>query len=123
MMHITKETTMKRVLAIMIAALVITGCASVTKTEGVKVDREKVLELKPGVTSRQMVLDTFGSPTEVSFENNEERMSYVFKEKKTPAYLGGMVENDVMSREKKTVLEIVLRNDVVYTYRYKISEN
>lgn len=114
---------MKRVLAIMIAALVISGCTSVTKTEGMKVDREKVLELKPGVTSRQMVLDTFGSPTEVSFENNEERMSYVFKEKKTPAYLGGMVENDVMSREKKTVLEIVLRNDVVYTYRYKSSEN
>jgi len=114
---------MKRVVIALIAGLMITGCASVTRTEGVKVDREKVLELKPGVTTRQAVLQTFGAPTEVSFENNEERLSYVFKEKKTPAYLGGIVENDVMSKEKKTVLEIVLRNDVVYTYRYKSSEN
>ncbi len=114
---------MKRFLTIMIAALAITGCAAVTRTEGVKVDREKVLELKPGVTTRQAVLQTFGSPTEVVYENNEERLSYVYKEKKTPAYLGGMVENDVMTKEKKTVLEIVLKDDVVQTYRYKSSEN
>lgn len=114
---------MKRILIAAIAGLMLAGCAAVTKTEGMKVDREKVLELKPGVTTRQAVLQTFGSPTEVVYENNEERLSYVYKEKKTPAYLGGMVENDAMTREKKTVLEIVLKDDVVYTYRYKSSEN
>lgn len=114
---------MKRVTIALMAGLLLIGCASVTKTEGVKVDREKVLELKAGVTTRQSVLQAFGAPTEVSFENNEERMSYVFKEKKTPAYLGGIVENDVISREKKTVLELVFKNDVVYSYRYKSSEN
>ncbi|CAG1065856.1 hypothetical protein BAC1_01448 [uncultured bacterium] len=114
---------MKRILIAAITGLMLAGCASVTKTEGVKVDKEKVLELKPGVTTRQAVLAAFGTPSEVSFENNEERMSYVFMEKKTPSYLGGVVENDVISREKKTVLELVLKNDVVYSYRYKSSEN
>jgi outer membrane protein assembly factor BamE (lipoprotein component of BamABCDE complex) len=114
---------MKRILIAVVAGLMLAGCASVTKTEGVKVDREKVLELKPGVTTRQAVLEAFGAPSEVINENNEERLSYVFKEKKTPSYLGGMVENEVISREKKTVLEVVLRNDVVYSYRYKSSEN
>lgn len=114
---------MKRILIAMITGLMLAGCASVTKTEGIKVDREKVLELKPGVTSRQAVLQAFGAPSEVSFENNEERMSYIFREKKTPAYFGGIVENDVISREKKTVLELVFKNDVVHSYRYKSSEN
>lgn len=114
---------MKRVAIALITGLLLVGCTAVTKTEGIKVDREKVLELKPGVTTRQSVLQVFGAPSEVSFENNEERMSYVFKEKKTPAYFGGIVENDVISREKKTVLEVVLRNDIVHSYRYKSSEN
>lgn len=114
---------MKRILIAMITGLMLAGCASVTKTEGVKVDREKVLELKPGVTTRQSVIEAFGAPSEVSFENNEERMSYIFKEKKTPAYFGGIVENDVISREKKTVLELVFRNDVVHSYKYKSTEN
>lgn len=114
---------MKRAAMALMIGLLLAGCASVTKSEGVKVDREKVLELKPGVTTRQNVLQSFGAPSEVSFENGEERMSYIFKEKKTPAYLGGVVENDVTSREKKTVLELVFRNDIVYSYRYKTSEN
>lgn len=114
---------MKRIAAAILAGLLLAGCASVTKTEGVKVDREKVLDLKPGVTTRQAVLQAFGAPSEVSFENGEERMSYIFREKKTPAYLGGVVENDVIAREKKTVLELVFRNDTVYSYRYKSSEN
>ncbi len=118
-----RRMKMKRILIAAITGLMLAGCASVTKTEGVKVDKEKVLELKPGVTTRQAVLAAFGTPSEVSFENNEERMSYVFMEKKTPSYLGGVVENDVISREKKTVLELVLKNDVVYSYRYKSSEN
>lgn len=114
---------MRKLVVAIIASLMLAGCASVTKTEGINVDREKVLDLKPGQTTRQAVLQAFGAPTEVSFENGEERMSYVFKEKKTPAYFGGIVENDVISREKKTVLELVFRNDVVYSYRYKSSEN
>lgn len=114
---------MKRFFIAVIAGLMLAGCASVTETEGVKVEREKVLELKPGETTRQAVLDAFGSPTEVSRENDEERMSYVFREKKTPSYLGGVVENDVRSREQKTVLEVVFRNGVVHSYRYKSSEN
>lgn len=113
---------MKRAAIAFLAGLMLVGCAAVTRTEGIKVDREKVLELKPGVTTRQSVLQSFGAPSEVSFENGEERMSYVFKEKKTPALLGGVVENEVISKEKKTVLELVFRNDVVYSYRYKSSE-
>jgi len=114
---------MNRIIALIPAILLIAGCMSVTKTEGTKIDRSKVLDLKPGATTRQAVIAAFGSPTEISYENNEERMVYRFKEKKVPAYFGGLVENEAISREAATSLELVFRNDIVWTYRFKSSEN
>lgn len=114
---------MKRlIIALIPAMLLAAGCTAVTKTEGTKIDRAKVLELKPGSTTRQAVIAAFGTPTEISYENNEEKMVYSFKEKKVPAYLGGLVENEALRKEAATVLELVFRNDVVWSYRFKSSE-
>lgn len=113
---------MKKLL-IPIAAVLLAGCMTLTKTEGTKIDKAKVLEIQAGSTSRQAVITAFGSPTEVSYENNEERMIYRFKEKKIPAYMGGIVENESKSRESVTVLELVFRDNVVWSYRYKNTEN
>ncbi|MBE7415945.1 MAG: hypothetical protein HS130_12295 [Deltaproteobacteria bacterium] len=113
---------MKKLLMLAAAAL-LDGCMNVTKTEGTKIDKAKVLEIKAGSTTRQAVITSFGTPTEVSYENNEEKMTYRFKEKKVPAYMGGMVENESKSRESVTVLELVFRDNVVWSYRYKSSEN
>lgn len=71
-----------------------------------------------------MVLETFGTPTEISFDNNtsEEKMLYVFKEKKIPFYFG-VVENEIRSRQSITTLELIIRNNVVYSYKFKSAEN
>ncbi|OGP15367.1 MAG: hypothetical protein A2054_10545 [Deltaproteobacteria bacterium GWA2_55_10] len=114
---------MKRLIALIPAILLIAGCMSVTKTEGTRIDRSKVLELKPGATTRQAVIAAFGTPTEISYENNEEKMVYSFREKKMPAYFGGLVENEALRKEAVTSLELVFRNDVVWSYRFKSSEN
>lgn len=113
---------MKR-LMMLVPAILLAGCMSVTKTEGTRIDKAQVLEIKAGSTSRQAVIGAFGTPTEVSYENNEERMIYRFKEKKVPAYMGGLVENEAKSRESVTVLELVFRDNVVWSYKYKSSEN
>ena len=96
---------------------------SITRTEGTRIDKSKVLEIKPGSTTRQAVIEAFGSPTEVSYENSEERMVYTFKEKKVPAYLGGVVENEVRGSESKTTLELVFRDNVVWSYGFKSAGN
>ncbi len=104
--------------------LMLLGCATVaTRSEGNKIDKAQVLNLKPGVTTRQMVLETFGPPANITFDNNEEKMMYIFKEKKTPSYLNGLIESEAQSKESTTTLEVILRSDVVYSYRYKSSEN
>lgn len=113
---------MKKLITL-ILALALTGCVSISRTEGARIDRAKVLELKPGATTRQAVIESFGNPTEVTFENNEEKMVYTFKEKKTPAYLGGLVENEVKSTVDATTLELVFRDNIIYSYRFKSSQN
>ncbi|MBI5587250.1 MAG: hypothetical protein HY889_02665 [Deltaproteobacteria bacterium] len=113
---------MKRIF-LLTAFVLLAGCTTVVRTQGVKIDREKVINIKTGETTRQDVLNTFGAPTDIVHENNEEKLIYVFKEKKVPGYLGGMVESEVQSKEAVTTLELVLRNDIVYSYRFKSSEN
>lgn len=115
---------MKKIFIFAISAALFSGCAgTVIRNEGTKIDRAKVLDLKPGATARQTVLDTFGNPDNINFQNNEEKMTYIFKEKKTPSYLGGLIENEVRSTESANTLEIVLRNGVVYSYRFRSLED
>lgn len=100
------------------------GCAAVkVNSEGNKIDKSQVLNLKPGSTTRQTVIETFGSPANITYENNEEKMVYIYKEKKTPYYLNGLVENEAQSRETTTTLELRLRDGIVYSYNFKSSEN
>lgn len=114
---------MKKLLLILPLVIII-GCASLAKrTQGTRIDKDKVMNIKPGTTTRQMVLEAFGQPTELSVEGSEEKLVYVFKEKATPAYFGGLVENEVQSKDSVTTLELILKDNIVYSYRFKSSEN
>lgn len=105
-------------------ALILAGCASTAvRTEGVRIDGARALNIKTGSTTRQEVLQTFGSPSEVNKENDEEKMVYVFREKTVPTYFGGLIESEAQRKETSSTLEIVLRNGVVYSYRFKSTEN
>lgn len=113
---------MRRFLAIIPVLILLTGCTTIVKTEGNRIDKSRLANLKPGETTRQMIFEYFGTPTSIENENNEEKMVYVFREKKVPA-LGNLVENELRATESVSTLELVLRDNVVYSYRFKSSEN
>jgi outer membrane protein assembly factor BamE (lipoprotein component of BamABCDE complex) len=112
---------MKKILTAL-PLLLLLGCSTVvTQTEGTRIDKEQVLKIEPGTTTKQMVLDTFGNPTSVTSENGEEKLRYVFKEKRVPTYVKGLVENELASQEDTSTLEITLADGVVRSFRFKSS--
>jgi len=113
---------MKRLL-MALPLIFIIGCASVTtNTEGTKIEKENVLKIEPGVTTRQMIIDEFGEPTSSTTENGVEKMSYVFKEKRVPSYLGGLIQNETAATKETKTLEVTIDDDVVRTFRFKSAE-
>ena len=114
--------TMKRLL-MALPLVFIVGCAGIaTKTEGTKIKKESVLQIEPGKTTRQMIISEFGEPSSVTTENGMEKMTYLFKEKKVPSYLGGLVENETRSKEETKTLEVTISEDLVRTFRFKSAE-
>ncbi|MEK6791877.1 MAG: hypothetical protein AABY45_09285 [Deltaproteobacteria bacterium] len=109
-------------IAVAISALLIggAGCsAPIIKSEGVRIDKALILNLKTGSTTRAEVLESFGTPSEVTAEGGEEKMLYVFNETVTPTYLGGLVENELKTERTTATLELILRGSVVYSYSFK----
>ncbi|MBI5644340.1 MAG: hypothetical protein HY954_12805 [Deltaproteobacteria bacterium] len=114
---------MKKIIFTIALLFAAAGCATVMRTEGNKIEKNSVLNLKPGTTTRQMVLESFGAPSNINNENNEEKLVYVFKEKKIPVYLGGIIENETKKSESVTTLELIIRDNILYSYRFKSAEN
>ena len=115
---------MKRFAIMLLAALIMSGCAATSsRTEGSKINKDSVLTIQPGSTTREMVIEKFGEPAETSIEGDEEKMTYRFKENKVPNYLGGVVIDEKGETESATTLELTIKDNVVFSYRYKSSEN
>ena len=99
---------------------VMSGCTSIiVKSDSPKIDKAQVMELKPGVTDKKSVLAAFGEPTEANSADNEEKLVYTYKEKTTPVYLKGLIENEAGGTKTSTTLEIILKDGVVNSYNYK----
>ncbi len=118
---------MKRLLLALPLAIAI-GCAGcsatmMTTTEGTKIEQDSAHRIEPGKTTKQMVLDSFGEPTETSTEDGMEKMTYVFKKKEVPSYLGGFIQNEANAKVETTTLEVTIGDDgVVRSYRFKSSQ-
>lgn len=109
---------MKRLLTAMTATLVF-GCSAVTiQTDGAPIDKSRLSEIKPGVTTRQAVIESFGTPTETTLTDNQEKIVYVYKEKKAPVYLG-VIQNQTRATIEVTTLEFTLSEGIVNSYKYK----
>ncbi len=105
------------------ALAALSGCATVVvKGDGPKIDKTLVMELKPGVTDKKAVIGAFGEPAEAGSANNEERLLYIYKEKKTPVFFGGLIENQAGEVSVNTTLEIILKDGVVNSYKYKTGQ-
>ncbi|MFQ5586764.1 MAG: hypothetical protein ACE5GF_08090 [Thermodesulfobacteriota bacterium] len=97
------------------------GCGSVTiHQSGTRIDRDLVDTIETGVTTRQMVIETFDEPTDVrTLEGGKELFTYIYEEEKAPTYLGGIIENRTRKTTVITTLEITFTNGVVSSYKFK----
>ncbi len=109
---------MKRAI-IAILVLSMTGCTMVeTRTEGRRLDSAEILQLKPGITTRQAAIDLFGAPTEITNKDGEEQLVYTFKEKKIPSYFGGLLVNESNITEEASTLILIIRDSIVFSYKF-----
>jgi len=114
---------MRRLLPAVIA-VVLMGCATPSvRIEGRLIDKAKVLEIRPGETTRTTIIETFGNPVKISSEGDTEKMIFLYRERKVPAYFGGLVENETSGRVTTTTLEVTLSNGVVQSYNFNSTRN
>ncbi len=117
---------MKKTLCLAVILAFSAGCSTVISTtsrpEGAKIEKEAVLKLTPGVTTRDEVISAFGNPAETVTENNEERLKYVYREKKIKSYFGGTIRDEVTGGTETTTLEVVIKNNAVDSYKFKTVE-
>ena len=109
---------MKRaLLAVLVLAMI--GCTMIeTRTEGRRLDSAEIMQLKPGITTRQAAIDLFGAPTEITNKDGEEQLVYTFKEKKIPSYFGGLLINESNITEEASTLTLIIRDDIVFSYKF-----
>jgi len=114
---------MKKIICLSVLLTLAAGCSTVTtkttKTQGTKIEKEAALKLKPGVTTRDAVISAFGNPAETITENGEERLKYVYTEKQVKSYFGGTIQDEVTGGKATTTLEVVIKNNVVDSYKFK----
>ncbi len=104
-------------LAVLVLGLI--GCTMVeTRTEGRRLDSAEIMQLKPGITTRQAAIDLFGAPTEIANKDGEEHLVYTFKEKKVPSYLGGLLVNESDITEEASTLMLVIIDGIVNSYKF-----
>lgn len=121
-MTILKKHCLLKLLLIL-PFITIAGCVGVvSKPEGRRIEKSQALEIKPGVTTKEMIITVFGQPTETKTEGAAETLVYVFKEHKTPTYVGGLIESELSSKDQTTTLEVVIKENLVDEYRYKVVE-
>ncbi|MBI5886507.1 MAG: hypothetical protein HZB85_08005 [Deltaproteobacteria bacterium] len=113
-----------RNLLLILPFITLIGCAGTvaTRPEGAAIEKTRVLEIQPGVTAREKVIETFGAPNETTMEGITERLVYVFKEKMTKTYFEGLVESEVNAKTRTTTLTIVIKDNVVDEYNFKVVE-
>ena len=115
---------MKRYFAILSILTILAACTTMKATsEGYKITKEQVEEIKPGVTTKDNIIDAFGNPTNVEQkEDGTEVLTYTYKEKKTPTYLKGLIINERGSTATTATLEIVMKDGTVLSYNFKKQE-
>lgn len=115
---------MARLLLALVLCGILAGCATyVTRTEGARIGEKELMALKPGETTRDALLKTFGTPADVTYKDGKEMMVFKYKEIKTPTYLGGKVESELQSKVKLTTLEVTLTKGIVTSYSLKNEED
>lgn len=111
-------------LAMLTGSVILTGCATVELgREGMKIEEKKIKKIMPGSTTRQEVIEAFGEPKEI-IEKTAGREEFFFEHKvnEAPTYLGGLVIDKKRAWEKKSTLRVIIKDNIVESYRYEMKE-
>jgi len=119
---------MKKILMIIAIAMTITGCATVSsvkvQTEGSKITKEKAEGIKPGLTTKDIIIETFGNPIKTeSKTDGTEVLTYIYIEKKTPVYFGEFIVNERQNKVTTITLEVTIKDGLVLSYDFKKQED
>jgi hypothetical protein len=115
---------MKRILIIILIQIALSACASTQiQSEGGKITKEQIEGIRPGVTAKNIVIETFGNPAKTEIKpDGTETITYIYSEKSTPTYFGGFIVNERNTQVMKTTLEVVIKDGLVLSYSYKKEE-
>ena len=118
---------MKKILMIIAIAMTVTACATVSsvkvQTEGSKITKEQADGIKPGLTTRNVIIETFGNPIKMeSKTDGTEVLTYTYIEKKTPTYFGEFIVNERQRQVTTITLEITIKDGLVLSYNFKKQE-
>ncbi|MEK7828458.1 MAG: hypothetical protein AAB197_05510 [Deltaproteobacteria bacterium] len=119
---------MKKILMIIAAAMTVTACATVSsvkvQTEGIKITKEQVEGIKPGLTTRNIIIETFGNPIKMeSKTDGTDVLTYTYTEKKTPTYFGEFIVNERQNKVTTITLEVIIKDGLVLSYNFKKQED
>ncbi len=112
---------MRKLLFILTAALLLSGCAPMHEVtrEGRQIDEALMGSIKTGITTKQEIINVFGEPSEVVTVLASEVLVYRYTETSVPIYVFGLVENRRNSQVTEKVLEVTIREGKVGSYRFK----
>ena len=117
---------MKNILTIIVILIIfiLPACASTKiQSEGNKITREQAEGIKPGITTKNVVIDTFGNPSKIdSKPDGTEVLTYTYTEKRTPTYFGEFIVNERESQRITITLEITIQDGLVSSYNFKKQE-
>ena len=119
---------MKKILMIIAAAMIVTACATVSSvkvnTEGVKITREQIDEIKPGSTTKNDIIKIFGNPIKAEAKTDgTDALTYTYTEKKTPTYFREFIVNEKQSKVTTMTLEVIIKDGLVLSYNFKKQED
>ena len=119
---------MKKILMIIAAAMTVTACATVSsvkvQTEGSKITKEQAEGIKPGLTTRNIIIETFGNPIKMeSKTDGTDVLTYTYTEKKTPTYFREFIVNEKQSKVTTMTLEVIIKDGLVLSYNFKKQED
>lgn len=119
---------MKKILMIIAIVMTVTACATVSsvkvQTEGIKITKEQAEGIKPGLTTRNIIIETFGNPIKMeSKTDGTDALTYTYTEKKTPTYFGEFIVNERQNKVTTITLEVIIKDGLVLSYNFKQQED
>ena len=76
-------------------------------------------QIRAGTSTSDDVVALLGQPDEKKDVDGMVKYVYTYRVKKTPTYLGGLITRSGSARTTTRKLEVLIKNGVVYSYKFR----